>query len=161
MLSIDLNAVYNIINIIVLFLLLKKFLFKPVTEIMEKRQQMIEASMKEAEDSKNQAGELKLQYENALKEAKEEAQSIVKDAKLRAEAEYEKRMSAAADDARKAAENAEKAINLEREKAVRSAKNEIAALALAAASKVVAKETDNESNRKLLDDFLSEAGDLK
>lgn len=161
MLNIDLNVVYNIINIIVLFLLLKKFLFKPVTEIMEKRQKMIEASMKEAEDSKTQAGELKLQYENALKEAKEEAVSIVKDAKIKAEAEYERKMNDAANDARTVVENAEKAISLEKEKAVRSARSELASLALAAASKVVEKETDDESNRKLLDDFLSEAGDLK
>lgn len=161
MLNIDLNVVYNIINIIVLFLLLKKFLFKPVTEIMEKRHQIIEASLKDAEESKAQAGELKSQYENALKEAKEEAVSIVKDAKVRAEAEYERKMQDAADDARTVVENAEKTIDLEREKAVRSAKNEIAALAIAAASKVVEKETNDENNRKLLDDFLSEAGDLK
>ncbi len=161
MLSIDLNVVYNIINIIILFLLLKKFLFKPVTEIMEKRQQLIEASLKDAEDSKTQANDLKLQYENALKEAKEEAVSIVRDAKVKAEAEYERKMKDAANDARTVVENAEKTINIEREKAIRSAKSEIASLALAAASKVVEKETNDENNRKLLNDFLSEAGDLK
>lgn len=161
MLSIDLNAVYNIINIIVLFLLLKKFLFKPVTEIMEKRKSLIEESLKDAQDSKNQADELKAQYENALRDAKEEAVSIVKEAKAKAQAEYDKKIDAASKDAKTIVENAGKTIDLEREKAVRSAKGEIASLALAAAAKVVEKETDAESNRKLLDDFLSEAGGLK
>ena len=142
MLNINLSVIYNIINIIVLFLLLKKFLFKPVTDIMEKRKSLIEGALKDADNSKNEAAELKNQYETALKNAKNEAVTIVKDAKT-------------------IVENASKAVELEKEKAVRSAKNEIASLAIAAASKIVEKETDNESNKKLLDDFLSEAGGAK
>lgn len=160
MLSIDLNLVYNIINILILFILLKKFLFKPVTDIMEKRQSIIEASLQEAEDNKVQSANLKAQYEKSLKEAKEEAVAIVKEAKVKADAEYDKKMAIAAEDAKLTVENAQKAISLEREKAVRSAKSEIAALAIAAATKVVEKEANSDSNKKLLDDFLSEAGDL-
>lgn len=161
MLNINLSVVYNIINIIVLFLLLKKFLFKPVTDIMEKRKALIEDAMKDADNSKNEAAQLKNQYENALKDAKTEAMSIVKDAKVRAEAEYERKIELADKDAKTIIENAGKAVELEKEKAVRSAKSEIASLALAAASKIVEKETDNESNKKLLDEFLSEAGGVK
>ena len=161
MLNINLSVIYNIINIIVLFLLLKKFLFKPVTDIMEKRKSLIEGALKDADNSKNEAAELKNQYETALKNAKNEAVTIVKDAKVRAEAEYEKKIELADKDAKTIVENASKAVELEKEKAVRSAKNEISSLAIAAASKIVEKETDNESNKKLLDDFLSEAGGAK
>ena len=59
MLNINLSVIYNIINIIVLFLLLRKFLFKPVTDIMEKRKSLIEEALKDADNSKNEAAELK------------------------------------------------------------------------------------------------------
>lgn len=161
MLNIDLNVVFNIINIIVLFLLLKKFLFRPVTEIMEKRQSIIEASLNDARDSKTQAEKLKTQYEDALKDAREEASNIVKDAKTRANAEYDKKMQDAKNDANALLAKAEKTIALEREKAIKSAGNDIASLAIMAASKVIEKETDAESDNKILDEFLSQAGNIK
>ena len=48
MLRIDLNLVWTIINVIILYLLLKKFLIKPVTAIMDKREQMVKQGLESA-----------------------------------------------------------------------------------------------------------------
>ena len=62
LLRIDWNVLFTIINLIVLYLLLKKFLIGPVTGIMQKRKEMIEGQLADADDKKKQAGELKQQY---------------------------------------------------------------------------------------------------
>ena len=71
MLRIDLNLVWTIINVIILYLLLKKFLIKPVTAIMDKREQMVKQGLEGARAQESQAKELKVKYEEALASAKE------------------------------------------------------------------------------------------
>ncbi len=161
MLNLDWNVIFQIINIIVFFLLLKKFLFKPVTEIMEKRENLIRSSMEEAEDTRKKANELKAEYQAQLDGAKDEAAAIVKEAKTRGEKEYELMLANAGRDAQKLISDAQESARIEREKAIKSARGEIAALAVAAASKVVEKNIKAEDNKKLIDDFLSEAGEVQ
>ena len=64
MLRIDLNLVWTIINVIILYLLLKKFLIKPVTAIMDKREQMVKQGLEGARAQESQAKELKVKYED-------------------------------------------------------------------------------------------------
>ena len=64
------NLVYTIINLIVLFLLLRHFLIKPVSDIMEKRRQMIADGLQSAQDAQSDAQKMKQEYEDALKGAK-------------------------------------------------------------------------------------------
>ena len=58
MLRIDLNLVWTIINVIILYLLLKKFLIKPVTAIMDKREQMVKQGLEGARAQESQAEEM-------------------------------------------------------------------------------------------------------
>ncbi len=69
MLNLDSNIIWTFFNILVLFLFLKKFLFKPVTDMMDKRTQAITDSFKEAEDTKSEALKLKNEYEDELSHA--------------------------------------------------------------------------------------------
>ena len=55
MLRFDMNFLYTMINLIVLAFLLKKFLIKPVTDIMEKRRQLIEDGLKNAQNAQEDA----------------------------------------------------------------------------------------------------------
>ena len=57
MLTFNISILYNVINILVLFVLLKIFLFKPVTEIMEKRKAMIQQDLDDAKKAKDDADE--------------------------------------------------------------------------------------------------------
>lgn len=160
MLNLDINAVFEIINIIVLFLLMKKFLFNPVNAIMEKREGLIRSSMEEAENTKNKANELKAEYENQLEGAKSEAAAIVQEARARGEREYELKLAGAAKDAQKLIKDARESATAERERVLREAKGEIASLAIAAAAKVVEKNTGAEEDKRLIDDFLTEVGEI-
>ena len=90
MLRLDWNLVLTIINLIVLYLLLKKFLFKPVLSIMEKREKMIQDSIASARSQEGQAQELKEHYEQALVSARDESAQIVEKARVDAQKEYDR-----------------------------------------------------------------------
>ena len=101
LLRIDWNVIFTIVNLIVLYLGLRKFLIGPVTKVMDQRKQLIEGQMADARHVNDQANELKAQYEYALKQAHEESAQIVEKARKSAQAEYESRMDAADAEAQK------------------------------------------------------------
>ena len=75
MLSLDFNFVLEMINLVILYLLLRKFLIGPVMNIMEKRRAMIADGIQNANDQQARAMELKSQYEDALSGAKDESRT--------------------------------------------------------------------------------------
>ena len=77
MLRVDINLVFTIINLLVLYLLMKKFLFGPVVAVMEKRKAMIEEQFANAAAAEKNANELKSQYEDTLKTANADADNII------------------------------------------------------------------------------------
>ena len=106
MLSLDLNLVWNIINLVVLYLLLRHFLFKPVMGIMDKRRQIIEDGLRNAQDAQNDAMKMKQEYEDALKGAKQESVQIVENARSAAKNEYDRIVAEAGEKAGSIIENA-------------------------------------------------------
>ena len=91
LLRIDWNVVFTIINLIVLYLGLRKFLIGPVTNVMEQRKQMIEGQIADANKLKAEAGDLKKQYEGMLAQAHEESAELLEKTRKSAQAEYENR----------------------------------------------------------------------
>ena len=73
MIKIDINLVFTIINLLVLYLLMKKFLFGPIINVMDQRKAMIDQQFAEAKERQDNAKALQEQYEGALKSAKEES----------------------------------------------------------------------------------------
>ena len=158
MLNLYWNIVWTIVNILVLFLLLKHFLFKPITEMMESRTAEIENNLKDAEDQKQKASELTAQYEEKLQGAHAEAAQIVSEARQRGQREYDAILKTAGQDAQKEQERARADMEREREEMLRGVQENVTELVLLTASKLSQKELDEESDRKLVDSFLSEAG---
>lgn len=158
MLNLDWNIVWTIVNILVLFLLLKHFLFKPIMEMMESRTAEIENNLKDAEDQKQKASELTAQYEEKLQGAHAEAAQIVSEARQRGQREYDAILKTAGQDAQKEQERARADMEREREEMLRGVQENVTELVLLTASKLSQKELDEESDRKLVDSFLSEAG---
>ena len=161
MLTLDWNIFWIVVNIIILFILLRIFLFKPINNIMEKREALITNEINEAETKNKQAEELKVQYEDSLKNAKDESLQIVNSAKERAQVQYDQIVEKANEDAANIVQQANKAAQADRDQMMREAHAELADLALAAASKVLGSSVESDANRKMLDDFLSEEGQYR
>lgn len=158
MLELNANILWNFVNFIVLCLLLKKFLFKPVLGIIEKREQEIQSAYAAADLQNKKAAALKEQYSKSMEAAKSEADEILNGAKAKSQMEYDNMLKAAKEAAARVMSAAEETISLEKEKALLGIQSEIADIAIAAAAKVSDKGIDEAAGRKLIDGFLAEAG---
>ncbi len=160
MLKIDVwNIAFTVVNLLVLYWFMKRYLFGPVNAILAERQAMIERDLDAASDAKSGAQELKRQYEASMGNADEEAARIVADARVRAGEEYEKILGRADADARKRLEQAEKTIALEQEKAIQELETSIAGLAMTAAEKLLEESKNSRLDRDTYDRFLKKAGE--
>lgn len=161
MLTLDWNIIWTFVNILALFFLLKKFLFGPVTKMMEKRTRLVEEQLADAARKQKAAAEEQAAYAGMLQKANTEADRILREARSQAELKYREAMERAEQDAQKRMAQAEKLIAQEREQMLQSAKGEVAALALLAAGRLVEKRADAQTEQKLLDEFIAEAGALR
>ena len=159
MLKLDMNLVFTIINIIVFYFLMKRFLIGPVTAIMEKRKALIDQGLQNAKESQEKALEMKASYESRLAQAKEERKQILEEARKQAGEEYSQTMAQAKKDAAKTMEQARKTVEEERDKAMGELKSQVAILAMAAAASVTGEKENPERDRKLYDQFLQKAGE--
>ena len=146
MIQFNVSLLFTIINLIVFYLLLKKFLFKPVMGIMEKREKMIADGLKNASDSQEEAAE----------GAKAESIQIVEKAKKTAAGESERILQEANTEAVGILKDARKTIENERKQTMNDLQSEIAGLAMQAARKIV---DDTKGNQDIYDQFLKGAGD--
>lgn len=143
---------------IILYVVLRKILFKPVTEFMEKRTRSIQASLDHAAAEKADALALKQAYEDQLKTAEAHGEQIVHEAVQKATREYDQIIDDARREAEAILENARIRAEREQEQTLRDIKSQVAGLALAAASKVLEANMDTDRNRALVDRFIDEAG---
>ena len=109
-LKLDWGIIWPIVNIVVFYLSLRKFLFGPVSEVMEKRKKMISSDLDDAAQTKAEAEEIKQEYEKNLAQAKDEAGQIVSDARARAKNEYQNKMDQTKEEIALMKENARKDI---------------------------------------------------
>lgn len=147
------NLVWNMIHLIVLFLLLRHFLINPVSNIMEQRKQKIADDLQNAQDVQDEAKQLKKEYEDALSGAKQESVAIVDKARADARVEYDRIINEAGTKAGNIIENAKENVRLEREQTMKELQSQIASIAIASAEKIVG---DKEQN--IYDQFLGEVG---
>ena len=153
------TIIFTIINLLVLFFILKKLLFARVNAILDERAAMVNGEITSAEENSRQAEELKARYEGKLTDAQHEAAKIVADAQNRAQRVYESKLAEAQNDANRIRSEAEAQIASERETMLRGARNEVATLALMAAAKVAGRSMDDADDKSFVDTFLAEVGD--
>lgn len=153
------TILWTVINLLVLYLFLRKFLFGRINAVLEKREAMIKQNLEAAEESNQQAQAFKTQYEEKLTGAMQEADRMMAEAQNRAQRAYEARIAEAEKDAKQVRQEAEKQIATERAQMLEGAREEVASLALLAAAKVAQKSMDGKDEQALVDSFLAEVGE--
>ncbi|SNS50137.1 ATP synthase F0 subcomplex B subunit [Anaerovirgula multivorans] len=153
--------VFQIVNTIIIFLVLKRFLFKPATEFMENRTKGIENALEEADMKNKEAEDLKGQYQEKLANIKEERNEIIREATKRAEERSNEIIKAAEVEAQKIKEKGQQEVERERHKAVNELKDQISTLAIMAASKVVQEELNQQTHEKMIEEFIKEVGEAQ
>ena len=148
------NFFITILNLLVLFFILKKLLFKPVTNFIDNRNGKIEEAINSANSLKEEVENMKQEYEDKLKGAGEEGKKIVEEYRDRASVEYTSAIDTAKRDAQKIIEDARREIDVEKDKAIAELKQEVGNLVVTASEKVIKKNMDTETNRKLISEFI-------
>lgn len=159
MIEININLVFTIINLLVLYILMKKFLFGPLMNVIDQRKELIAHQLEDAKKQEDEAKGLKEQYEGALRSAKEESWKIVEQARQEAKAQADRSIEEANAKADAILLKAQEDIRAERDNVMRQMQGEVASLAMEAASKVIGKSGSAEQNAALYDEFLRKAGD--
>ena len=138
----------QILNLFIQVYLIKRFLFKPINEVLEKRRQQADQEIREAREAKEAADSLKVQYEEGLAGAKAEAAQIVQSAQKEAQIKADETLKQAQEQAAGIRRKAEADIAQEKKKAINEVKDEIGGLAMDIAGKVVEKEINEADHKK-------------
>ncbi|OPX44853.1 ATP synthase subunit b, sodium ion specific [Ruminiclostridium hungatei] len=150
--------IFVALNLFILYFFMRKFLFKPVTEFMEKRRNSIDQALKDADQAKLEVAESRKNYEEQIKKIREESDRLMNEARAKASREYDEIIANAKKDALAIVEKGRQDVERERTEMLRQVRQQIAALALTAATKVVQANMDTESNKSIVDKFIDEAG---
>ena len=153
------TIIVQLINLGIQIVLFKKLLYKPVKKILEKRQGLVDKPLKEAEEAKQQALDMKQEYETNLSKANEEADRIMKEASAAASKKSEKIVSDAQQEAAAMKAQAQLDIAAQQKRAINEAKDQIGSMAMDIASKVVGREITEKDNADLVDEFIRKVGE--
>ena len=153
------TMVAQFLNLMIQLYLIKRFLFKPINEILEKRRQATDQAIRDARQAQEEADDLKTQYESGIAKAREEAARIVQSAQKEAQGRADELVQEAQAKAAGIKAQAEADIAQERKKAINEVKNEIGGLAMDIAGKVVEKEINEADHKKLIEDFIKNVGE--
>lgn len=153
------TALFTFCNMLITFGVLKHFLFKPVKQMIDDRQQEIDTMYADAAAAKQKAAALEEEYQAHLQSIKQEQENLLREAAVRAQKREEEIVNAARAEAQALRTAAEADVAQERKKAVNDLKNEIGGIAVEIASKVVEREINEADHQALIDEFIRNVGD--
>ena len=125
---------------------------------MDNRNNKIDEAINSANALKVEVEDMKLEYANRLKGAGEEGKKIIEEQRAIALEEYNSTLNTAKQDAKTIIDNARREIEIEKDKALSSLKKEVGGLVISASEKVIKKNMDTETNKKIISDFLEDSG---
>lgn len=150
----------QIVNFGLLLFLLWMIAYKPVLKMLNERKQKIQESLEYAESVKKQAAEQQKEFEQRIAEARREAQAAAALAAQAGEKEREAILAQAREEARKLIEQAKAQIEYERKQMLAELRQEVVQLSLLAAQKAVSHTLDEQTQRRLIADFLAQTETL-
>ncbi|MBO4355283.1 MAG: F0F1 ATP synthase subunit B [Clostridia bacterium] len=150
------DIVISLCNLLIIFLILKKFLYAPVRNVLEKRKNQLEKTKEDAEAAKAEAIASKERYEEKLNSADQKAEAIIEKAKSDAEVKGNVIITDAKKKAGLIMDNARIQIESDKRHAEAQIKEEIADLSAELAGKLLEREISTEDHKDLIDSFITE-----
>lgn len=149
---------WTLLIFVALFFILSRTAFGPITEAVEARERALQEAIDQAKADREAATKILAEHTAQLEGARAEAQRIIAEGravgdKLRAEMLEETRKQQ-----QEMLDRARREIQTEKTNAIAELREEAVDLALAGASKVIEKNLDDPTNRKLVESFLAGAG---
>jgi F-type H+-transporting ATPase subunit b len=156
MFNIDFTFLWTLVNLLILFLFLKKFLFGRIGTFLEKRAEGINAEREAAAKDREEAKVLRLQFEEKMAKVNDEAAAILRTAREDAEIVRASILAEAKANAGVIVENARAQTEAEQQAALLVFRAEAAALVVQASGQLLKRNLDSEDNRKFAAALLAE-----
>ena len=150
------DLIINIVNILILFFVTRKLLYKPVKQYLAQRKERAAAAVKEAEDAQARADAEKAKYESLLTDAEAEKAKVLADAAEQARKEAADITAKAQKQAESIVAEAEADAQAARDKAARDSKDAITEIALEISGKLMGRAVTDADNRRIVDSFFAE-----
>ena len=146
-------------NLLIVYLILKKILFKPVKKMIDSRQSEVDGMYADAEEAKADAERMREEYEEKISNAEAESEEILRTAHRRAVLRSEEIIAEAEREAARCVERASEEIELEKRQALNEVKDSVAEMAIGIAEAVIGRDVSAEEHRGLIDDFIESVGE--
>ncbi|MGN0711180.1 MAG: F0F1 ATP synthase subunit B [Anaerovoracaceae bacterium] len=152
------EIIFAVINFLILVGVLAKFLYNPYLNMLDARKQSIKDSFDHAEDTNRLADEKLDQYNKRIADIENESREIIKNAKIKAEAQASDIIAEANQKAAAIKLKAEKEVERQKALAFAEMKEQVAAIALLAAESILEKEVSQEADEHLIDNIIEQVG---
>lgn len=149
----------SLVNLLIIYAILKKFLFKPVQKVMNERRSQVDRMYSDADESRTAANQMKQEYEQHLASARQEADSMIKTAAQTAQLKGDQILADAKAQATHAKQKAEAEIEQQKQQMLKDVRSEISGLAVDIAAKVVEREVNRQDLDGFVDDFIRNVGE--
>jgi len=146
-----------VVNFIILFLLLRLFLYKPVLKMLDERAEKTREAMELAESTKQEFEQARGEVQKQIEKGRQEAQAIIAQAMQVGERLKEESRQEAAKQAQVIVDRTRAELETERDKIVGDLRREFVDIAISAAEKVIKETLDKEKHRKLIEETLKES----
>jgi len=153
------NTLLSLGNLLLIFLILKKFLFKPVQKMMDARAEQVNKIYSDADQSRESANQMKQEYEQKIASARQEADTLIKNATQTAQRRSDQIVSEASSRASHLKQKAEEEIAQQKKQMLQDVRSEISELAVDIASKVVEREINRQDYEGFVDEFIQNVGE--
>ena len=153
------QVLISLANLTILYLGLKKFLYKPVKAVLENRKAAIAKDYAEAEEARNSANAARDEYAAKLATAHTTADEIIHDATVLANKRGEKIVADAHQKAEEIVRQGELEASMEKKKAMETIRQDITDVSAAMTEKLLGREMSAEDHRSMIDEFLKGVGD--
>ena len=153
------SILVSLANLLIMFLILKRFLFKPVQKMMAARKQQVDQIYQDAKENRDSAINMKQEYEARLATAREEADGLVRNAVQTAQRKGDAIVAEANSQASHLKQKAEQEIAQEKKQMLQDVRGEISDIAVSIASKVVEREVKKQDYDGFVDEFIKNVGE--
>lgn len=149
----------SLANLLIMFLILKRFLFKPVQNVVSARTQQVDDLYRQAEESRQAASDMKQEYEQKLASARDEADGLVRSAVQTAQRKSDAILADAASQASHLKQKTEAELTQQKKQMLYDVRSQISDLAVDIAAKVVEREVRREDHEGFVEEFIRNVGD--
>ena len=153
------QIVISLANLVILFLILKRFLFEPVKKIVADRQNEIDTQYRKAERAKREADEIKADWEKQIATAEARADEIINEAVERADRRNEVMLYESREKADQIIRKGKAEVERDRREARETIKKEIVDVSQAISEQIIGREINMDDHRDLIDSAIDRIGE--